>query len=167
MMAAARETRRVVGISEFVVSADPDEILITYALGSCLGVAIHDPVARVGGLLHVMLPEAAIDTGRGASTPAKYVDTGVPLLFRSAYELGAKKERLIVKVAGGAYTSASEADDLFQIGKRNFLKLREVFWRNNVLITAQDVGGSASRTVLLSVGTGEVRVRSQGSERSL
>jgi chemotaxis protein CheD len=95
------------------------------------------------------------------------VDTGVPLLFRSAYELGAKKERLVVKVAGGAYTSAVEDGDIFQIGKRNFLKLREVFWRNGVLIAAQDVGGSASRTILLSVGTGEVRVRTQGAERSL
>jgi chemotaxis protein CheD len=158
--------RRTIGISDMLVSSTADDVLITYALGSCLGVTIYDPHARVGGLLHVMLPDSGIDPA-AASTPYKFVDTGVPLLFKSAYALGARKERIIAKVAGGAATGTGTGTDHFQIGKRNFLKLRELFWRNGVLIAAQDVGGTTSRTMLLEIATGEVRLKMNGAERVL
>jgi chemotaxis protein CheD len=155
----ADQVRRVVGVADMYVSADPADLLITYALGSCLGITIHDPVARVGGLLHVMLPGSAIDREKAKSRPSTYVDTGVPLLFRTAYAAGAKKERLIVTVAGGATTGPS---DHFQIGKRNFASLRELFWKNGVMMAAHDVGGTISRTVSLHMGTGDVFVKSNG-----
>ncbi len=164
--AAARAARRagpgdlVVGMADLQLSASPDERLVTYALGSCLGITVWDPVARVGGMLHVMLPASSIDAEKAARNPAMFVDTGVPLLFKESYKLGARKERLVVRVVGGAHQAEREDADQFQIGKRNLLALRKLLWRNNVLVRAEDVGGSrVSRTVYLDAATGALRVR--------
>src|SRR5919109_4013944 len=94
--------RYIVGVADMKISVQPGDQLITYALGSCLGIAIHDPVAKVGGLLHVMLPLSTIDPAKAAENPSMFVDTGVPQLFISCYKAGAQKHRLVVKVAGGA-----------------------------------------------------------------
>ncbi len=158
----------VVGVGDLALAtADgrgPDR-LVTYALGSCLGVCIHDPVARVAGLLHVMLPASGTDPARAAAAPAVFVDTGVPALFRESYRLGARKERLVVKVLGGAQQADREQDDHFQIGKRNLLALRRILWRNNVLVAAEDVGGvRVSRTVTVDAATGAVHVRANGRD---
>ena len=158
----------VIGIAELRVSATAGERLVTYALGSCLGITIHDPVAGVAGLLHAMLPSGAIDAEKAARNPAMFVDTGVPLLFRESYRLGAKKERIVCKVAGGAHAGADESSDQFQIGKRNMLMLRKLLWKNGVVLHAHDTGGvQTSRTVFLDVGTGALTVRSHGRDSSL
>jgi chemotaxis protein CheD len=158
----------VVGVADVRLARDPGERLITYALGSCLGVVIHDPVAGVAGLLHAMLPDSSIDRAKAERNPAMFVDTGVPALFRESYRLGARKERIVVKVAGGAHSGASEGEDAFQIGKRNFLMLRRLLWKNGVLLHAHDVGGcQTSRTLVVDVATGAVTVRSQGAESTL
>ncbi|HYE72774.1 MAG TPA: chemotaxis protein CheD, partial [Blastocatellia bacterium] len=109
----------IVGMAKMEVSADLSAQLVTYALGSCLGIAVHDPIAGVGGLLHVMMPDSTIDAGRAEYNPSKFVDTGVPKLFRACYDLGARKERMVLKVAGGASNKGAD-NDFFQIGKRNF-----------------------------------------------
>ncbi len=142
------------------------DILITYALGSCLGIAIYDPEACVGGLLHVMLPLSTIDPEKATRNPFMFVDTGVPKLFIECYKAGAKKERLQVKVAGGA-SSKTEGEDLFQIGRRNFIILRKLLWRNGVLLSSYDVGGTLSRTMSLEIGTGRVTVKADGITRVL
>ncbi len=160
-------TKVVIGIAELGVTARPDEVLITYALGSCLGVCIYDPVARVGGLLHAMLPNARMDPDRARSNPERFVDSGLPALFKRAYALGAVKERIIVSVAGGASMTSSGCADGFRIGKRNFIEFKRLLWRNGVLLSDQDVGGAMSRTVSLAMATGEVRVKSDGREYSL
>lgn len=149
------------------VSADPNDEIITHALGSCLGVVIYDPVARVGGMLHAMLPLSSVDPEKAKRHPLMFVDTGVPRLFIACYRAGAQKNRLQVKVAGGACIHANEDEDLFQIGKRNFIVLRKLLWKNDVLITSSDVGGSESRTLSLNIGTGQVTVRSNGTIRIL
>jgi chemotaxis protein CheD len=156
----ARETGPVVvvGVGDMAVSDDPDATLITYALGSCVGIAVFDPAACVGGLLHAMLPQSGLDEVRARARPAVFVDTGIPALFRACYELGASKQRLVVKVAGGSTINGAGTDH-FQIGKRNLLMARQLFWKNSVLVRAQDVGGSASRTMSLHVGTGGVMIR--------
>jgi chemotaxis protein CheD len=153
--------RRTVAMGALLVSATAGEELITYALGSCLGIMVHDPTAGVGGLLHVMLPESSIDPEKAQRAPAMFVDTGVPLLFRECYRLGAAKQRMTVKVAGGASRIGAN-EDSFQIGKRNELMLRKLLWKNGVLIHAHDVGGNESRTVSLRVGDGTVLVKSAG-----
>ncbi|RMF81278.1 MAG: chemotaxis protein CheD, partial [Planctomycetota bacterium] len=109
----------VVDIADLAVSKDPESTLITFSLGSCIGVTIWDPVAKVGGMLHYMLPEATVSPEKAKKTPAMFCDTGVPKLFRSAYELGAVKRRLVVKVAGGS--QLMDAAGTFNIGKRNYL----------------------------------------------
>lgn len=153
----------VVGVAELRLSATPGERLVTYALGSCLGIAIYDPVARVAGLLHAMLPTAAVDPERGRRTPAMFVDAGVPLLFRESYRLGARKERIVVRVAGGMAAGRDEEADQFRIGQRNVLALRRLLSKNGVRLHAHDVGGvRTSRTVSLDVATGVLAVRSGG-----
>ncbi len=160
------KTKRIVGIAEMSTSANQSEEIITYALGSCLGVAAYDPVARVGGLLHVMLPMSTIDPQKAQTRPFMFVDTGLPLLFKECYSLGARKNRIIVKVAGGANLQ-SDLKDRFQIGKRNFVILRKLLWKNGVLIKSQDVGGSCSRTMSLDIGSGEVLIRTSGTMTKL
>jgi len=151
----------VVGLGELYVSTSPGETLITYALGSCLGVALHDPVAGVGGMLHAVHPRIELDPARARAEPAVFVESGLPALFRACYARGARKERLVVRIAG-AGTSADIERDHFEIGRRNLLIARQLFWKNGILVSAQDVGGTASRTLSLHVGSGAVRVRSAG-----
>ena len=111
--------RHTVGVADMAVSAGAEDIITTHALGSCLGISVHDPVARVGGLLHVMLPVSTIDSVKAAAQPMMFVDTGVPRLFLECYRLGAEKQRLRVCVAGGARVNGpDEEGDFFQIGKR-------------------------------------------------
>jgi chemotaxis protein CheD len=159
--------RQVVGIADVKLSGKPEDLLITYALGSCLGICIYDSEAKVGGLLHVMLPSGAVDAEKAKNNPARFVDTGVPMLFKEAYRMGAKKERIIVKVAGGASIASTSNGDSFQIGKRNFIALKKLLWKNGVLLKGEDVGGHISRTVSLEVATGEVAIKAQGKETVL
>lgn len=156
----------VVGMADLKVTKGAEDELITYALGSCLGISLWDPVAKVGGLLHVMMPESSIDPAKAKDKPYMFVDTGVPQLFKQCYALGAVKQRVIVKVAGGASTQASQGD-YFQIGKRNFTFLRKLLWKNGVMLKCQDVGGRVSRTMSLNVGTGEVLLKINGETNTL
>ena len=158
--------KHTVGVADMKVSNRLDDVLITYALGSCLGIMLFDPIAKVGGLLHVMLPSSEMHQEKARQNPYMFVDTGVPRLFQESYKLGARKERVVVKVAGGA-AAKNEEQDSFQIGKNNFLMLRKLFWKNGVLISSQDVGGKDSRTVWLEVATGDVVMKINGAESLL
>jgi chemotaxis protein CheD len=153
---------QTVGVGDLKISTNPGDVLITYALGSCLGVTVYDPLAQIGGMLHAMLPDSSIDPKKGLEHPFMFVDTGLPRLFRDCYAKGAEKSRLIVKTAGGATSRANVEDDYFQIGKRNFVMLRKLLWKNGVLLRSHDVGGSESRTMSLDVGSGAVTLRVQG-----
>lgn len=150
----------IVGIADCQVSRDPGCILVTYALGSCIAVAIYDPVARVAGLLHFMLPDSAMDGARAGARPYMFADTGVPLLFRRAYELGAEKRRMLVRLAGGA--QVMDDHGVFDIGRRNHVATRKILWKAGVLIEGESVGGTASRTVRLEVATGAMWLRGAG-----
>lgn len=162
LLEAAAGARHVVGVADLRLSAAAGDVIITHALGSCLGIAVYDPVARVGGLLHAMLPDSSIDPEKAAGNPSMFVDTGVPRLFKNCYQLGARKERMIVKVAGGATIRTADKEDYFQIGKRNFVMLRKLLWRNGLMIKAHDVGGNVSRTMTLAIATGEVTLAING-----
>lgn len=153
-------SRIVVGVPDMKVSGDVEDMLITYALGSCIGVAVYDPRVKVGGLLHFMLPDSTLDLNKAKKTPAMFADTGIPLLFKSCYKLGAEKKRMIVKIAGGA--NILDNADYFRIGQRNITALRKIFWKNNVLIDGEDTGGDRNRTVSLDISTGKVVVKNSG-----
>jgi len=155
----------VVGVSDMVVSAQPGDEIVTHALGSCVGVVIHDPVAGVGGILHYMLPLSGADPAKSRANPCMFGDTGIPRLFEKAYEFGARKERLRVVIAGGAQVFARQ--NFFDIGRRNVVIARKLFWKNNVLIAAEHVGGEMPRTLYLSVGSGETWFTSHGTRVEL
>lgn len=151
----------VVGVADLAVLRGPNVDIITHALGSCIGVTIFDPVTKVGGLLHFMLPDSKINDEKATNNPAMFADTGIPILFKMAYELGAKKENLIVCAAGGAEVLSDGGH--FKIGSRNRTVLRKIFWKNNVLLSADDTGGNNSRTLNLSLTDGTVTVRNRGN----
>lgn len=150
----------VVGISDFQCSNKPEDVLVTYALGSCIAVVIYDTVAMVGGLLHFMLPDSTLDQKKAAESPAMFADTGIPLLFKSCYRLGAEKKRMKVKVVGGA--SILNDANYFRIGQKNITAMRKIFWKNNVLIDAEDTGLNCNRTVRLQIADGKCFVKTSG-----
>ena len=153
-----------VSIADMKVSDDPEAILITRSLGSCIGVAVYDPRVRVGGLLHYLLPETW-NPDKAKNNPFMFADTGIPLLFKSCYQLGAKKGRMVVKIAGGS--QIMDATEIFSVGQRNYGALRKIFFRNNILINAKDIGSSVARTMRLSIATGEVSVKIPGQNYNL
>lgn len=148
-----------------IVSNDPDAVIVTYSLGSCIGIAIYDPWAQVGGILHYMLPESSLDLLKAQKNPYMFADTGIPALFKAAYTLGAKKQRMKVIVVGGAHVLDQKG--FFNIGKRNYMAVKKMFWKNNVRIDHEEVGGNVNRTVKLTVRNGEawVKTSSQGERK--
>jgi chemotaxis protein CheD len=112
-----------------------------------------------------MLPLSKINPQKAATKPCMFVDTGVPELFRAVYAIGGLKERIVVRVAGCA--SPLNAGEMFRIGQRNYVMLRNLLWKNNILIAAEDVGGTAGRTVRFDLDTGCVVIRSGAEEHEL
>jgi chemotaxis protein CheD len=141
------------------------DILVTHALGSCLGLMVFDPVAKVGGLLHAMLPLSSINPEKAKANPAMFVDTGVPMLFKAVYEMGGSKERLIVKAAGCGNPMGK--NEIFKIGERNYTVLKKLLWKNNILLKAENVGGTASRTIHFEVVSGVVMLSCNGAKGPL
>lgn len=155
------------GVADMKVSANKGDLIVTHALGSCLGVAVYDSAACVGGLLHVMLPLSTIDPEKADLNPFMFVDTGFPRLLLECFKTGAQKQRLEIRVAGGANSYGKEGNDLFQIGKRNLIILRKFLWKDGLLLKSYDVGGSNSRTMSLEIGTGKVTIKSNGVVKNL
>lgn len=174
----------IVGVADMKISRGGEDTIVTHALGSCLGIAAYDPGTTIGGILHVMLPESAINPDKAKVNPYMFVDVGVPAFFRELYAHGAAKNRLVIKVAGGAcihMNSPSDSgaaapagqktdgagNDRFAVGKRNYLMMRKLFWKNGVLIKAEDVGGAVARTMYLNLSDGHVWLNTGGNERDL
>lgn len=151
----------VVGVADMQVSNDVLAELVTYSLGSCLGITVYDPVEKVGGLLHLMLPNSEINVRKAASHPAMFVDTGVPRLFHAVYNLGGDRRRVVIKVAGGAQLLNERG--VFDIGNRNFQAFTALLAQNGHVLQSQDVGGMSSRTLRLDLATGAVTIKSAGN----
>jgi chemotaxis protein CheD len=147
-----------VGIGEFAVIDNADSVLVTHALGSCVAVCIWDPEVRVAGLLHFLLPDSSDHAARATSQPAAFADTGIPLLFETAYRCGLRKDRAVVSLVGGAETARSSIPSL-QIGRRNLLAARKLLWINGVLIGHETTGGTSARSVYLSAATGRLQIK--------
>ncbi|NIA14831.1 MAG: chemotaxis protein CheD [Nitrospiraceae bacterium] len=149
-----------IGISEIQISNRPEDVLITYSLGSCVGLTLYDPVARAGGMIHCMLPLSKIDPDKAKANPFMFTDTGVPALIQEVLSMGGLMKRLVAKVAGGA--SLLDQQGTFKIGERNYIVLRKVLWKNNILIAAEDTGGTKARTMSLYMDTGKTYIKSLG-----
>jgi chemotaxis protein CheD len=164
MNAANRQL--IVGIADCKVTSDRDSTIATYNLGSCVAVAVHDPVAQVGGILHLMLPASSLDPGKAEANPWIFADTGIPRLLARVCRAGAAKSRLIVRLAGGA--QLADAVGTFNIGGKNCIAVRQVLRHAGLEIHSESTGGRDSRTVLLDVESGRCLMRtSAGAEEYL
>ncbi|NMB53299.1 MAG: chemotaxis protein CheD [Leptolinea sp.] len=145
-----------------MISKDPQDVLIAFGLGSCLGVGMYDPVARIGGLIHVVLPEH-----KAGNDPnhAKFVDTGIPMLLKKLTDEGAVPSRIILKMAGGANMLVSPGlSGTFDIGTRNITMAHQVIEKLNLKLNREEVGGQVGRTVRLYIADGRMTVRMMGSQ---
>ena len=158
-------SRLIVGVADCKCAKSPVAEIITYALGSCIAVVVHDSSSGVGGLLHYMLPESSLDQEKAAANPYMFADTGIPALINDVKELGGRTRGLTVWVAGGAQVLTDNGH--FQIGRRNYLALRKLLWKQGLMIHAESVGGTSCRTVRLELPTGRVLAREGGTEREL
>lgn len=155
----------VIGIGDIAVTDDPAARLVTYALGSCIGVALYDPVARVGGMTHSMLPLSKHSAEKAARTPLAFTDLAVSALLHELFAAGARRGSIRAVLAGAA--SSVPGASLYRIGERNQLVARRVLWKNEVLVAAEDCGGDAARSLYLDMSDGRVLVRSRGTVREL
>ncbi|GAB6173444.1 chemotaxis protein CheD [Paradesulfitobacterium aromaticivorans] len=145
-----------VGMADYKTAKMPD-ILMTAGLGSCIGICVHDPMLKVGGMAHIMLPTA---NGNKGSNPAKYADTALELLLSGIMQLGASKMRLRAKMAGGAQMfSFPGKPQVLKIGDRNAEAVEQELKRYGIPLLVADVGGSFGRTIHYDVGTGELKIR--------
>ncbi len=156
--------KHIVSIADMRVSNHPEDVIITHALGSCLGIAVHDSVNQVGGLLHVMMPVSSANPEKAKANPFMFVDTGISAFFGALLAAGASKARWRLTVAGGAMINEH---DYFSTGKKNYVTLKKLLWKNGVFIDAEDVGGTNARTMYLEVGTGRVLLSSKSQRWEL
>lgn len=137
-----------------------DGTIITYALGSCIGITMYDPAIKLGGLLHIMLPTR---TDPNDVKVFKYADSGIREMVRKLSAFGMVKSRTIVKIAGGAKMFDIKGNtDFGNIGQRNAAMVKKILMEEKMRISAEDTGGAYARTMLLNVATGEVSIRTVG-----
>ncbi|MDE7261210.1 MAG: chemotaxis protein CheD [Oscillospiraceae bacterium] len=147
-----------VGIADMKL-AQGSGILITYALGSCIGLCFHDPRLRLGALLHIMLP---LNMEAGRTNPLKYADTGIRETLRQMEAKGASKVRLTVKIAGGAKMFEVKGGNLGNIGQRNIESVHTILRKEGIRLIAEDVGGTVARTLMFDPVTGQGCIKSYG-----
>lgn len=147
------------------VSTQSTDVLVTYSLGSCVGLALYDTELRVGGLIHCMLPLSKTDPDKARAKPEMFVDTGVSRLLQAVFDLGADRRRLVAKVAGASCLLDDKG--LFKIGERNYTVLRKILWKNDILIASESVGGTVARTLSLYLDTGRTTIKYSGKEVEL
>ena len=154
-----------VDISDMKLSRNREDVIVTYSLGSCVGLTLYDPLAGVGAMIHCMRPMSKIDPEKARLKPYMFVDTGVAAMLHDLYQAGAQRQNLIAKVAGAGSPLGKE--ETFRIGQRNYTILRKFLWKNNILIAKEDVGGSKARTLYLNMADGRTTVKSEGQEVEL
>lgn len=155
----------IIDISDAKVSGNTNDILVTYSLGSCIGVCVYDENNRHAGMLHYQLPDSKIDPIKAKKEPFMFADTGLKILVDKLVELGCHKKRMKIKIAGGAEMKTSPKG--FDIGKRNYLTLRKLLWKHGLFINGEDIGGSSPRNLYIDVESGEVTVKKHQEERKL
>ena len=146
-----------VGMADYKTGRNPNS-LISYGLGSCVGIALYDAVNKIGGLAHIMLPDST--QARSTENPAKFADTALPLMLDEMIKMGATKARITAKIAGGAqmFTFAN-ATDVMRVGERNAEAVRMLLKKMDIRLLADDTGGNYGRTVELKIDTGIYRVK--------
>lgn len=153
-----------VGIADMKLTRQ-EGILITYALGSCIGISFYDPSIKLGALLHIMLPQ---NTMGNESAVFKFADTGIRETLRKLTTFGARKQALVCKIAGGAKMfEMSSSSGFGNIGERNALMVKKILREEGIRISGEDTGANYARTMFLDVATGKVGVRTSGKAERL
>ena len=149
-----------VGIADMKM-AKGSGMLITYALGSCIGLCFLDPVVHLGALLHIMLP---LNMEAGRTHPMKYADTGIRETLRQMESQGGRRSRITVKIAGGAKMFEVSGGSLGNIGQRNIESVHTILNKEGIRLTDEHVGGTVARTLLFDVVSGKACIRSYGKQ---
>ena len=150
----------MVGIGELAVSQTPDDVMVARA-GSCIAVCVWGSGGRASAeLLHFLLPEAKLNMDRARKQPATFADSGIALLFQTAYARGVDKKRCVVRLVGGAEVAGLQGVAALNVGKRDLLMARQILWQNGVLVSGESTGGTIPRTVTVRASDGAVEVRS-------
>ena len=152
----------ILGLGKLRAARGDDVVLTSLGLGSCVALCAYDPVTKVGGMAHMVLPER----NSSAREPSpKFVDCAIPMLLAEMSELGAQKGRLVVKLAGGAQmTAVADGNPLMNIGARNLEAARATLAAMGLRVQAEETGGEHGRTVRLYLGTGKLMVSTAGGE---
>lgn len=154
-----------VGMADVNICKSPDGIT-TLGLGSCVGIAIRDPLTKIGGLAHVMLPDSTAI--KNNSNLFKFADTGIAELVRMLVEAGANKSRMVAKIAGGSQMFAFQnKSDLVRVGDRNVEASKAKLKELNIPILAEDTGNTYGRTVIFYPETGDFLIKSVGKEEKV
>jgi len=148
----------IAGIGEFGFSNNPEVVIQTFALGSCVALMAYDKTKRIAGLVHIALPESSISLEKAAILPGYFADTAIAYFFKELYRLGASRNNTFLKMAGGARVLNSS--DKFDIGKRNVLAIKKILWKEQLGVIAEDVGGEKARTIHFYVASGEIVITS-------
>jgi chemotaxis protein CheD len=147
----------VIGMGEYAVSSSASVILTCIGLGSCIAVCAYDRVAKIGGMIHIVLPQ---HHGTSTADFTKFADTGIPILFNEMFKNGGEKSRLTVKIARGAQmTVAPGLRDTFKTGERNLVQILTTLEQQGLGLKAAEVGGNLGRTVKFHIDTGMITVK--------
>jgi chemotaxis protein CheD len=151
-----------VGLGEIKISRDPGDLLVAYGLGSCLGIGVYDPVIRLAGMLHAILP---VNPNGSTENAGKYVDSGVAMLLEQLIRLGGDRKRFILRMAGGAnMLVAPGMTSVLNVGSRNVESAFATFSAMNLKLASHEVGGNTGRTVRFYVADGRMTIRTMGNQ---
>lgn len=150
--------KQTIGIADMKM-ARGEGSLITYALGSCIGICLYDPALKLGSLIHIMLP---LNMEAGRTNTMKYADTGIRETLRQMEAKGASRVRITAKIAGGAKMFEVTGGSFGNIGQRNIESVHMILKREGIKLLKEYVGGSIARTVEFNVASGEACIRSHG-----
>ena len=151
-----KQEKIIIGIADYVVVHNP-AVLVTIGLGSCVGISIRDPVARFGGLAHILLP--SIKESNNKATPLKFADSAIEIVVDSLLKKGCIKSRLEAKIAGGA-SMFSVGTNTMNIGERNVLAVKQKLNEMNIPLLASDTGANYGRTIEFNIASGVMSVKS-------
>lgn len=148
-----------VGFGKLEVTNSPSSVLVAFGLGSCIAVSLYDPVEKIAGMIHIVLPYSNDDKMEHSSA-TKYANTGIPILLKEVLKMGAKKFRLEVKVVGGAQIlKRNYPVNSFDIAEKNLKAVKDTLKKLNLYVTSEDTGGTKGRTFRLFVDTGKAVIK--------
>ncbi|MCK5037599.1 MAG: chemotaxis protein CheD [Thermoplasmata archaeon] len=146
----------LVEVGKYRVASNPT-ILKSIGIGSCLSIILYEPDKRIGGMIHAMLPYYG--EGRDKHNPIKYVDTSIYILLDDLLRMGAKKEKIIAKIAGGSQMFSFLGSDIMNVGERNIKAAKETLKKEKIRLKSEETGGNCGRTVILDMVTGGLTIR--------